>query len=92
VRGPGLNSFDLSLFKDFALPHIKGLSGTESPRLQFRTEFFNAFNHTQWAGVDTGFVPVEDAAGSPNSSSSAFGSVSGARPPREIQFALKLIF
>ncbi|HEY7306281.1 MAG TPA: carboxypeptidase regulatory-like domain-containing protein [Bryobacteraceae bacterium] len=92
IRGPGLNSFDLSLFKDFLLPHIKGLGGTEGPRLQFRTEFFNAFNHTQWAGIDTGFVPVEDVAGSPNSSSSAFGSVSGARPPREIQFALKFIF
>jgi hypothetical protein len=92
VRGPGLNSFDLSLFKDFLLPHIKGLGGTEAPRLQFRTEFFNAFNHTQWGGIDTTFVPVQDVAGSPNSSSSAFGSVSSARAPREIQFALKLIF
>lgn len=92
IRGPGLNNFDLSLFKDFLLPHIKGLGGTESPRLQFRTEFFNAFNHTQFESIDTTFVPVQDVAGSPNSSSSAFGSVSGARAPREIQFALKLIF
>jgi outer membrane receptor protein involved in Fe transport len=90
VRGPGINNFDLSLFKDFALPHIKGLGGTESPRLQFRTEFFNSFNHTQFAGIDTTFVPNQDVAGS--ASSSPFGSVSGARDPREIQFALKLIF
>jgi hypothetical protein len=92
VRGPGINNFDLSVFKDFVLPHVKGLGGGESPRLQFRTEFFNAFNHTQWAGIDTTFVPITDAAGSSNSSTSPFGSVSGARAPREIQLALKLLF
>ncbi len=90
VRGPGINNFDLSLFKDFSLPHIKGLGGTESPKLQFRTEFFNAFNHTQFAGINTTFVPVDNVAGS--LSSSPFGAVSGARDPREIQFALKLLF
>ncbi len=92
VREPGLNNFDLSLFKDFSLPHIKGLGGTESPRLQFRTEFFNAFNHTQFSSIDTTFVPAQDVAGSGISPSDPFGSVSSARPPREIQFALKLIF
>jgi outer membrane receptor protein involved in Fe transport len=92
VRGPGINNFDLSLFKDFALPHIKGLGGTESPRLQFRTEFFNAFNHTQFGGIDTTFVPIQDVAGSGVSASSPFGSVNGARQPRQIQFALKLLF
>jgi hypothetical protein len=92
VRGPGINNFDLSLFKDFTLPHIKGLGGTESPRLQFRTEFFNAFNHTQFASIDTTFVPNQDVLGSGVSSSAPFGSVSGARDPRQIQFALKLIF
>ena len=58
--------------------------------LQFRTEFFNAFNHTQFASIDTTFVPIDNVAGS--LSSSPFGSVSGARDPREIQFALKLLF
>jgi hypothetical protein len=90
VRGPGINNFDLSLFKDFALPHIKGIGGGESPRLQFRTEFFNAFNHTQFASINTSFIPIQNAAGS--LSSSPFGSVSGARDPREIQFAVKLLF
>jgi hypothetical protein len=55
-------------------------------------EFFSAFNYTQWGSIDTGFVPVQGTVGSSNSPSSAFGSVSGARPRREIQFALKLIF
>jgi outer membrane receptor protein involved in Fe transport len=92
IRGPGINNFDLSLFKDFSLPHIKGLGGSESPKLQFRTEFFNAFNHTQFSTINTTFSPVQDAFGSPNSATNPFGSVSAARDPREIQFALKLLF
>ncbi len=90
VRGPGINNFDLSLFKDFSLPHIKGIGGGEPPRLQFRTEFFNALNHTQFGSINTTFIPIQNTAGS--LSTSPFGSVSGARDPREIQFALKLLF
>jgi hypothetical protein len=90
VRGPGIDNFDVSLFKDFGLPHIKGFGGSESPRLEFRTEFFNAFNHTQFAMINTTFVPIQDTLGS--GSSSPFGSVSAARDPRQIQFALKLLF
>ena len=37
VRGPGIESVDLSLFKNFSL--------TEAMRLQFRAECFNLFNH-----------------------------------------------
>ncbi len=92
VRGPGINNFDLSLFKDFVLPHFPGMGIAESPRLQFRTEFFNAFNHTQFGSINTTFVPAQDVLGSGVSSSAPFGSVSGARDPREIQFALKLLF
>ena len=40
LRGPGINNFDLALFKNFDL----GMGS----RLQFRFESFNAFNHTQW--------------------------------------------
>lgn len=39
LRGPGINNFDLALFKNFEL-----LRGS---RLQFRFESFNALNHTQ---------------------------------------------
>src|SRR2546426_4871503 len=38
LRGPGLVEVDLSLFKNIGL--------SEKTNLQFRTEFFNAFNHT----------------------------------------------
>jgi hypothetical protein len=82
--GPGIQMWDLSLFKDF---HI-----TERFRLQFRTEFFNAFNHPNFQN------PNGDI------SSGGFGKVSntlnpteggdsgGPGDPREIQFGLKLYF
>ena len=83
-HGPGIQMFDLSLFKDFKF--------TERWSLQFRTEFFNAFNHPNFAN------PLADI------SSGSFGKVSntlapilgtdsgGPGDPREIQFALKLYF
>lgn len=89
IRGPGVNNWDFSVFKNFTLP---GHSGDQSPKLQFRGEFFNLFNHTQFGGVNTDFVPAQDVAGSPTAPSTPFGSVTGARAPREIQLALKLIF
>ena len=39
LRGPGVNNWDLAIFKNF---HF-----TERIYLQFRAEAFNAFNHTQ---------------------------------------------
>jgi hypothetical protein len=71
VRGPHYTDIDLSLHKDFLL--------TERIRLQFRTDFINAFNHVQL--------------NAPNMSLGAqMGQVTGAQPPRNIQLALKLYF
>src|SRR5262249_47929873 len=39
LRGPGINNWDFSIFKNFAF--------TESISLQFRAEAFNLWNHTQ---------------------------------------------
>jgi len=75
VRGPGINNWDLSVFKSFP-----GILGPETSGLEFRAEFFNAFNHTQWNAVGTAF------------GSGAFGVVTGARDARVIQFGLKLRF
>jgi len=44
LRGPGINNWDMSLFKNFEF--------REKMRLQLRLESFNAFNHTQWNGPD----------------------------------------
>jgi len=40
LRGPGINNWDLAIFKNFQF--------TESIYLQFRAEAFNAFNHSQF--------------------------------------------
>ena len=57
--------------------HLLGEAGN----VEFRTEFFNAFNHTQFSNP------------SANVSSAAFGTItSTAVNPRIIQFALKLNF
>ncbi len=40
LRGPGINNWDFSIFKNFSF--------TESVYLQFRAEAFNLWNHTQF--------------------------------------------
>lgn len=47
IYGPGLNNWDISLFKNFQW------GANESRRLQFRIETYNTFNHTQFTGIDT---------------------------------------
>ena len=71
--GPGINDADLALLKTTRL--------AEHKELQFRAEFFNAFNHAQF------YVPDGNITDGPT-----FGQVAKARDPRLIQFALKLLF
>ena len=59
---------------------VKNTAVTERLNLQFRTEFFNALNHTN-------FNLPDNFLGSPT-----FGQVVSAQDPRRIQFALKLLF
>jgi hypothetical protein len=40
LRGPGVNNWDLTLFKDTQI--------TESKKFELRIEFYNIFNHTQF--------------------------------------------
>ena len=50
IEGPGQANFDLAVSKAIALdwPH-------EKSSVQLRAEFFNAFNHPQFANPDTNF-------------------------------------
>ena len=48
----------------------------ENHSVEFRFETYNTFNHTQWLGAVY------------NRSSASFGRISGARPARQVQFAL----
>jgi len=73
--GPGQNVFDWSLRKEFVL--------TETQRLEFRAEFFNAFNHPNFAQPDNF---IDDDPGS------AGAITSIAIPMRQIQFGLKYNF
>ncbi|HZR20679.1 MAG TPA: carboxypeptidase-like regulatory domain-containing protein [Verrucomicrobiae bacterium] len=83
ILGPGQFNWDISLIKT---GHI-----TERQTIQLRTEFFNAFNHPQFANPG-GVGAVNPSAlqvGSPT-----FGQITGplAVNPRIIQFALKYMF
>ncbi len=71
-RAPGLEQWDLSANKSFRI--------RELVRLQFRSEFFNVINHTNFGIPTTNF------------SSSSFGTIRSTYPARQIQFALKAIF
>jgi hypothetical protein len=77
IRGSGINNFDFSLFKRTRFGPDEKLG------LEFRAEFFNLFNRTQ-------FAPPNTSVGSSN-----FGVVSSTYPgtnPRLIQFGLKFAF
>ena len=73
ITGPGTVGVDLAARKNFAFLNEKW-------KLQFRSEFFNAINHSN-------FNPPTKTLGNAN-----FGRISGARDPRIIQFGLKLAF
>ncbi len=68
---------------NFNLALLKSLRLTESRSLEFRLEAFNAFNHAQFFGPTS----VNG-----NITSSTFGQVVSAQPPRLVQGALKFIF
>jgi hypothetical protein len=53
----------------------------ERVNAEFRAEFFNIFNHTQFLNPDGNFSDGAD-----------FGRVTHTRDPRQIQFALKISF
>ncbi|MFB3828599.1 MAG: carboxypeptidase regulatory-like domain-containing protein [Bryobacteraceae bacterium] len=80
IRGPGINNWDVAVFKNFRIH--------ERMRLQFRWELYNFFNHTQFSALDTG--ARFDASGS--QVNSRFGQFTGAYDPRTMQFALRVSF
>lgn len=92
VPGPGYWNMDMGI--------IKRLDLTERVNLQFRTEFFNVFNHSNFNN------PRNASVGSPTLTSSLFGQtccitssvpssatiIATGEPNRVIQMALKLSF
>ena len=83
-RQPGRNQTDLTASKNWMLGRTQ--------RVQFRADFINAFNHTQWQadpnvnGLDnTCTVSLTTC----NPSNDTFGQILNTRAPREIQLGLK---
>jgi hypothetical protein len=71
LRSPHYTDVDMSVHKDFPI--------TERFRLQFRTDFVNAFNHVQYNAPNMGL-------------GSTMGQITGAQPPRNIQLAMKIYY
>ncbi len=80
-RGPGINNWDISLFKKFPLKN-------EARFFQLRWELYNAFNHTQFSGVDN--AARFDLQG--NQVNAQFGRFTSSRSPRVMQGALNFTF
>ncbi|HEX6804390.1 MAG TPA: hypothetical protein VF133_11980, partial [Terriglobales bacterium] len=71
--GPRISQTDFAILKSFGI--------SEHKRVDFRAEFFNLFNHTQFFNPDGN-----------TSDGSQFGQVQQVRDPRLMQFALKFYF
>jgi hypothetical protein len=88
--GPGLTTVDFSVFKNTRIPSI-----SEAFNIQFRAEFFNILNHTNF--LSPGFLntfgqnnSVYDFDGSLLSTAKSLNQT--ATTSRQIQLGLKLIF
>jgi hypothetical protein len=72
VRGTAISTIDFSIAKNWRIQERYGI--------QFRTEFFNLLNHTNFVGFDTDIRNL------------SFGTLNTAQAPREIQLGLKFTF
>ena len=72
LRAPGMWNCDYSLFKNFSL--------RERAKVQFRSEFFNFFNHANFGAPNNSFINAN------------FGRITTARDPRIVQLSLKVTF
>ncbi len=93
ITGPGINQWDMSLFKNVAIK--------ERLRVQLRLEAYNAFNHTEWGGINS--TILFNSAGKIINLPSQFGGTGGrygfgaesslrASSQRILQIAAKLYF
>jgi hypothetical protein len=79
-RGPGINNWDMSLFKNIPIG--------ERFRGQFRVEAYNLWNHTQFTTVNTS--ATFNTAGV--QTNGTFGQYTAAANPRQLQLALRVSF
>jgi len=72
TRAPDFEQWDLAADKTFRIH--------ERINLQFRSEFFNILNHTNFLIPD------------PRVNDTSFGPIRSTYPSRQIQFAMKVLF
>jgi hypothetical protein len=72
LLSPGLSNYNMALYKDFRM--------TERFTLQFRSEFFNVFNHPNFGSPST------------NLGAGGFGQITSMKNPRIGELVLKLRF
>jgi hypothetical protein len=94
--GPGINNIDISLQKSFGLG--------ENRRLELRLDAFNAFNHTQFSGVNANLnfsslsnltptnLPFDANGNFIFNNRNGFGTVNGVRDPRILQMVARIVF
>lgn len=89
LYGPKLTTVDFSVFKNFRVQRI-----SEAFNIQFRAEFFNILNHTNFQApnflTDGNNNSIFDSTGAPLSNAGILGSTT--TTSRQIQLGLKLIF
>jgi Carboxypeptidase regulatory-like domain/TonB-dependent Receptor Plug Domain len=78
-RTPAFYETDLALNKTFSTP-------VESLKVQFRTEFYNIFNHTNL------YLPASGLGGTLGGSPTSGGVISSTFEPRIVQFGLKVLY
>ena len=79
-RGPGMNNWDVALFKNFIIK--------ERATIQVRAEFYNLFNHPSFNSVDN--TAIFSSAG--QQTNGTFGQIDGDQGPRQIQLAARVSF
>ncbi|MBS1788009.1 MAG: TonB-dependent receptor [Acidobacteria bacterium] len=90
VRFAPINSWDLALSKEFSIK--------EKVKFEVRLDAFNALNHTQFNGINTGAVfsgvnsaTITNLANS-TTNLTGFGAVNSVRPPRTMQLSGRINF
>jgi Carboxypeptidase regulatory-like domain len=75
VTDPGINNWNIATAKRIPLGFLR-----EGHALEFRADFFNAWNHTQWLSSDKSMT------------SATYGRITSTHPARQVQFALRYLF
>ena len=86
IRGKSITNVDFSVSKNWRVKERYGI--------QFRTEFFNIFNHPNFTGFNTAlnFQGNQTQTNFGQPQNSAFGTLNFAQRAREIQFGFKFTF